>query len=423
MFLVQHQNRFFPQPYNVNSTSGANNSNVLGTTQKWTIDRTWPIEEIIVCVNFTVNTGGLTLVSSPATPDQFDNVLTMLQHVNLSINDGTKPRSAVDCSGIGLLEYCYRKGMNLDQGTLNLMALSQSGNLPAGNYKIVYRIPMVDPGIGEPVRSRMYLPVHRHPQDPVLTLTFQSAANIYSSGNINYVGVEVILKRREPTQASEAAIAAVPTTNPWGYIDFDLIETPYAVPVGSGAQVRIALPIPGSYTDLLFRHYLGGSTVSRAEIDSGAAGTSFGNEGQWFLQSGNVNVRDWAWQDLRIEAEMNDVMPALILPGVYVAATSAGSPTTLLSTKPPFYGQAGGTFPTTQGYRAATTCFFDFLSDGLSSDMAKELGSVLDCNFPSTSGLKMEVVGTPTSVSTNASYLYLMGRRLFGDLSAWQKFN
>ncbi len=254
--------------------------------------------------------------------------------------------------------------------------------MPAGNYKIVYRVPMADPGIGEPLRSRLYLPVHRHPQDPVLTLTFQSAANLYSSGNINYVGVEVVLKRREPTAASEAAIATVPTTNPWGYIDSDLIETPFAVPIGSGAQIRIALPIPGSYGDLLFRHYLGGSSVTRSEIDNGASGTAFGNEGQWFLQSGNVNIRDWAWQDLRIESEMNDCMPAFVFPYVFVAPTSAGSPTTNLMTKMPYYGQAGGPALTTQGFRPATTCFFDFLSDGLSSDMAKELGSVLDLQFP-----------------------------------------
>ena len=163
MFLVQHQNRFFPQPFNVSNTSGANNSNMLGTTQKWTIDRTWPIEEIIIIANFTVNTGGLTLNGTVTTRDLYDGLATLLQHVNLSINDGTKPRSVVDSSGIGLIEYCYRKGMNLDQGTLQVLAYSQTyqsgvATVPAGNYKIVYRVPMADPGIGEPLRSRLYLP-------------------------------------------------------------------------------------------------------------------------------------------------------------------------------------------------------------------------------------------------------------------------
>jgi hypothetical protein len=64
----------------------------------------------------------------------------------------------------------------------------------------------------------------------------------------------------------------------------------------------------------------------------------------------------------------------------------------------------------------------DFLTDGQSEDIARELGSVLDCNTPANTGLKMEIVGAPTSVSTNASQLNLMGRRLFGDLSRWQKF-
>ncbi len=97
-----------------------------GTTKKWTIDRTWPIEEIIIIVNFTVNTGGLTLNGTVTTPDLYDGLATLLQHVNLSIDDGTKPRSVVDSSGIGLIEYCYRKGMNLDQGTLQVLAYSQT---------------------------------------------------------------------------------------------------------------------------------------------------------------------------------------------------------------------------------------------------------------------------------------------------------
>lgn len=246
MFLQQVQNHFFPTPFNGNNTSGANNSNMLGTTQKWPIDRTWPIEEILLVVNFTVNTGGLTLVAAPQSPDQFDNVLTLVQHVNLSINDGTKPRSVVDSSGVGMLEYAYRVGANLDAGTLLVASYAQSGTLPAGNYKMVYRIPLVDPKIGEILRSRMYLPVHRYPQDPVLTVTFQSAANMYSAGNINYVGVETVLIRRQPTATSEAAIAAVPTTNPWGYIDFDLIETPFSLGLGSGAQTRLASQFPDS---------------------------------------------------------------------------------------------------------------------------------------------------------------------------------
>jgi hypothetical protein len=34
----------------------------------------------------------------------------------------------------------------------------------------------------------------------------------------------------------------------------------------------------------------------------------------------------------------------------------------------------------------------------------------------------MEVVGKPASVATCPSILSIMGRRLFGDISRWQKF-
>ncbi len=425
MFLPQRFS-FFAPPQFQDTQAGATNSKLLGTTQKFQIDRTWPIEEIILAVNFTVNTGGLTLVTSPTTPDMFDNILTLLSHVNLATNDGKQPRSVVDASGVALLEYAALTGFNVDQGTQLLQAYSQTASLPAGNYTLTYRIPMVETRISEPLRSRMYLPVHLYPQDPVLTLQFQSAANIYSAGNINFVGVEVQLVRRQPTAASEAALIADGQkrglTNPSGYIDFDLIETPFGIPLGSGTEQRLALPIPGEYANLMLRHYLGGAAVSRKEIDNGATGASFGNENRWRLESGSVVIREWRWKHLRTQAEMSRPVPAFLFPANFVAATSAGSPTTNLQTVQPLQGVAGGGIPSGQGFRYANSVIHDFMADGFSGDGCNELGSLLDCNTPANSGLKMEVIGSPTSVATNASYLFAMGRRYFGNLQGWSRF-
>ena len=408
MYLPQRFNFFTPSQFQ-GSASGANNSPLLGTTQKWQIDRTWPIEEILLHVNFTVNTGGLTLAATPQTPDAFDNILTLVQHVNLSVNDGVQPRSVIDCNGVSLLEYATLTSLNVDNATQFLIASSQGTSLAAGNYTLTYRVPMVEPWIGEPLRSRMYLPVHLYPQDPVLTLQFQQATQIYSAGNINMVGVEIQLIRRQPTQQSEAFLAADGKrrglTNPSGYINFDLIETPFSVAPGIGTEQRFPLPIPGEYANLMFRHYLGGTNITRKEIDNGATGTSFGNEGRWRLETGSVVQREWRWKQLRQLCELSK-------PGT-LAIPSTGTLTT---------GVVAGKFGSGQGFGYANSVMHNFLTDGLSGDNGTELGSLLDCNAPAASGLKMEIIGTPASVATNASYLYVMGRRYFGNLSGWSAF-
>ena len=413
MFLQQRFNYFTPPQFQ-GTVSGANPSPLLGTTQKWQIDRTWPIEEIIVIVDFVVNTGGLTLAASPSTPDQFDNVMTLLQHVNLQTNNGAQPRAVVDCSGIALLEYATLTGVNLDQGTLLLAAYSQGTTLAAGNYTLTYRIPLVEPWIGEALRSRMYLPVHLYPQDPVLSLTYQNPAQMYSAGNINSVFTTIQLIRRQPTVQSEAALVADGKkrglTNPSGYIDFDLIETPFTVAPGISTEQRFPLPIPGEYANIMFRHYQGGSSITRKEIDNGATGTAFGTEGRWRIETGSAVIREWRWKHLRNLTEFQRPLPALIVtPSSGTAAVN--------------YGVFGGGFPSGQGFRYANSTMLNFLSDGLSGDNCTELGSLLDCNTPANTGLKMEIIGTPANVATNGSYLYVMGRRYFGNLQGWSAFN
>jgi len=434
MYLDRRINFFNPPQFNLATNS------ILGTTQRWSIDRTWPIEDILIFVNFDVTTGFTT--TSPTTPDMYDNIAQILQHVNLSINDGRQPRSVVDCNGIALLEYQTQAGFNLDQATNTLVNVSQSvvGALavPVGKYQACYRIPCVSSRVGEPMRTRMYLPVHTHPQDPVLTLQFNTLAGMsaVSTGAIGTIRVDVVLIRRVPTAASEKMLRSTAGSNPTGYIDWDMIETPFQVPLNSGAEQRFALPVPGNYMDLLFRQYKGGSAIDRTKHVDTDVGDSIANnlglETRWRLETGGVTVSEWRWKHLRTindftrpgcpTAPLFTVTPTLPLPngGAFVAIASAGSSTIALSNQPTNFPSAMQA--ATANYRAGTSAYLDFLTDGCSGDTGNELGSLLDCNTPANNGLKMELVGTPASVSSNASVIYTMGRRLFGDISRWQKF-
>ena len=387
--------------------------------------------------------GGALAPLSATTPDMYDNIMSLIQHINISVNDGKQPRSVVDSGGVAMLEYCQQVGLNLDQATLQLSAVSQpqianmgstANNtkinppqaLPLGVYQMSYRVPMVHPWISEPLRSRCYLPVHTYPQDPVLTLTFQNAATMYTGGVIGSIFVEIELVRRVPTAASEASLQKTAGSNPNGYIDWDLIETPFTIAPGVGSEQRFPLPIPGAYNDLVFRQYLGGANVSRSPIDGsgigGSTATGFGNESRWRIETGLVVMREWRWKHLRA---INDFSR----PGWPVAANlilSAGTVNSYSYANGNIgcgsFANGGGAGNATNFRDPSSTCL-NFLNDGLSSDDCVELGSLLDCNTPANNGLKMEIIGTPANVATNGSTLSVMGRRFFGDLSRWQKFS
>jgi hypothetical protein len=434
MYLRQRFNYFTPAQF---SGTGSGAGNILGTTQKWNIDRTWPIEEIITHVKFTVTTA-LYTSSSPQSPDQLDGIMQLVQHINLSTNDGKQPRSVIDCTGVGSLEYAQTVGLNLPMSTQVLAAWTYLGGTPAGtnsgilglppgSYVLTYRLPMVHPWIGDPLRSRFYLPVHLYPQDPVLTLTFQSLANMCSLGAIGSIFTDVMLIRREPTAASEEALQATAGTNPSGYYDWDLLETPFGVAPGISSEQRFPLPVPGAYTEIMMRQYLGGANITRQPLDyTGvgiSTGTGFGAEQRWRLETGGVVLREWRWNHLREVNDFSKPSTSGVITGTLTLSSGTVSTYNLvespgiIGTPTPFYGTN-----TITNFRPPTSCHINFLSDGLTGDTGIELGSVLDCNTPANTGLKMEIIGTPANVATNASTLAVMGRRLYGDLSRWQKF-
>lgn len=345
---------------------------LYGQTIKVNIDRTWPIEEILVYVTFTTGATAPTITGA-------DGALQLLKRATLSINDGIQPRNVVDVSGMFLVEYALQIGGN-DRQTYELQRVGYAGTALAVSttYRACYRIPMVHPSIYGPLRTQMLLPVHLHPQDPVLSLEFVASATLQSANAATFNGVEVVLLRREITPAVNDAIGGVN-----GFIPFDLIESSQTFPLSASEQ-RVEVPTPGQYAGLMLRHYKGGASISRANLGDEATPMS---EARFRLESGGVVISDWKNHQIKSINEFSQRF-------------DNDHPTAGSGTK--FPGQV----------------YLDFLTDGFVD--ADELGSLLDCNLPAQSGLKMQVIFSTVTVATNASTLNFGGHRYFGDLSRWQ---
>lgn len=341
-----------------------------GSTVKVALDRTWPLEEILIIADI-VTAGTTGTVTA-------DGLAAFLSKAMLEINDGRNPRTVVNFSGPGLLEYAQQVGAGMDPATLGI-----SGTLATGKtYRLCYRIPLVHPMITEPLRTRMLLDVNNHPQDPILTLQFGAITDMSATGTMTTANVEVVLVKREMPKALNDAILSA-----GGYIPFDLVESSFTLPTGSTAEQRLPVPTPGQYAGLLVRTYKGGSALTRDEITGNA---------RFRLESGGVTLREWKPKHLYILNSLSRPLNAY-------NSINFGQPAAASNT---YYSEPGSTF-------------LDFLSDGI--DSANELGSLLDCNLPVSQGLKMELVlSSITSVSTSGSVVYFGGHRYFGDLSRYQ---
>lgn len=342
---------------------------LLGTSVPITIDRTWPLEEVRVMLYVTTDS------TAPTITNLVDASLNYVKRITLETNDGVQPRKVVDYSGVGLIESALQLCGNVNRETAECRRLVAAST----TYRITYRVPLVHPSIYGPLRTQMLLPVHIHPQDPKLTIDFNPAASCYSGNAPTVIGAEVVLLRREMTKAVNDAVLAN-----GGYIPMDLVESSMTFPL-TGAEFRFPIPTPGAYANLLIRGYLGGANVTRGDVGV----TTVGSEGTFRLESGGTVISEWKSHQLRSVNE----------------DSQTGD----------FDNPAGTTMAIA---RWPGQWNLDFLTDGIVD--ADELGSLLDCNLPAASGLKMELIGTTATVATNASTLYVGGYRYFGDLSRWQ---
>lgn len=383
-------------------------ASLLGKTISTSIPRDWPIEYILIRLFFVTTGTALTLFPATAqTPDNYDNILNILKHITLSIapGSGLPNRTVVDCDGVRLLEYNQKTGVNLDASTLNMIQLSQGSTVAASTaYSITYLVPMAELCVAEPLRSRLLLPVHKYQSDPKLQLQFQTLANMASAGGIATLGVDIELVRRTVTAASEAILAKTQTTNPWGYLDWDLIEQDFPVAAVANTEQKFDLALGASYINYLVSQYRGGTNVTRNVVDNIGIGDTvangLGNEDLWRTETSLVVDRQWRWRDLLVRNQMSQAQNNI---------TQASSPS--------FSGPIlAGT-----NFQAASSVFQDLLRDGIDGDSGNELGSVLNCNLSQSQ--KKQLIGKCAAVATNPSQICVMGRRFFGDLSPWQNLS
>lgn len=382
MMLPKRQQIVVPANLNAGGTG------ILGQTISNVIDRTYPLEGIIVHVDIGMGGTGLT-------PTGVDQIYSILLNGTLNINDGVQPRAQFNTSGMAALErLAGGVGGGLDADTRETIAAA--GSLTASkNYRLNYYFPIVHPGFDEPLRSRALLPCHNWTQDQTLVLTFNTAANMYSAGTISNIYVSYTLIQRIITPALNSAILGS-----GGFLQSDIIETPFAIPLGQGGQVNLNIPLPGSYCELFMRQYLGGASVTRDEISANSQTTAFGNETIWSIVSGTTTYHNFRMKDLLTMNGLRDFYPR---------ANQTYGP------------RLGAPLGTNNLFQNAASVCFDFLSDGTGGgDGVAELGSVLNCNLANASGLTMQLQGNVANVATNASILYLSGYRLYGNLSAYQ---
>lgn len=404
MFLFPRKQLLVPQVLSPGGTA------LLGTTVNVEIDTSQPLEEIAVVISGTVNAAISGVVSTNP-----DFLLTILKRVRLILQDGGKPRPIVDYSGVGLLELAAHTGMNLDRATLGAVRVCQANSLAASlQFQITYRIPLVHPMLGEPFRTMCLLPVHLLTQTPILSLEFDSAANMFTTGSLTSVSAEVLLLKRDISVDQNKAIA-----DKGGFLQWDLMESAQAVPIGyAGPEFKFDIATSGSYLGLMIRDYLGGATITRGPIDKT---TTFGAETRWRIESGGNVKTEFRAKHMQI---INDwsrpangltSMTATLANALFAALTSAGSPTVRFDPSANF----GGVIAANALFQPAGSFNMDFLTDGLGAEGANEFGSVLDCNV--IAGQKVQLIGEVSNVATNASVRYIGGHRIYGDLTPWQK--
>lgn len=378
----------------------AASAGILGTTQRFAIPNGNPIEAIWICMEITNGSTGLLPDDGTQGVQGADNILGMVQRVQLDcVSPVWGAYKAVDFSGIGLLEYAANAGLNLPVSVWDYIRLWQANAATSlgNNAKAKLWIPIMMPHFfaAEPLRTRMLLPCHTWGnQQPVLTVQFQSSANMAKSGNTGTIAsalCSIYVVYREMSEAQTSDIESK-----GGFIKTDIIEQQFSPGVGVGGAPVLRAPLqgPGSYLGLVCRHYLGGAQTTRKEVSNVV---TFGSEDIWTLEMNTQTKRQFRWSDLKMENELS-------------------TPRNVLSqTSSPFFGPA---ITAGELFQNPASVYMDFLSDGL--EMANELGSVLDANIAFNRGYKWEICGPWANPATNASFLYYGGHRVWGDISSLQ---
>ena len=391
------------------------------------LPRAWPIEYVDVICTVVVTAG------APLGAAITHGLINLLRRAKVEVTDDSGPRTVMNVTGPGVLQLNVNEGTNLDRGTWSAIADSRQALVPGtAVYQITYRLNFVHPAIVGALRPRMLLPVHLHPQDPILTLDFEAAANIHTTANpFSAATVEVVIHQREIPRNFAMAINKDSGGNPlrW-FLRSDVVETQNAIANGTTGEQRFTIPAPGQYSGLAIYHIQGGAALALADISQAVrstAGAGAGAETKWTLESGGNVIHAFRMKHARVDndftranLELKRGLSHLIINrdanGLNTNAAAAAQNTQPLYNLGPNFGGAATAGVAEQD---PSSIYLDFLTDGQVD--AGELGSLLDCNLPVATGLKMELVGNVNApAGANGSQVNLVGRRFFDDLTPWQ---
>lgn len=354
---------------------------------RWEITREFHIESIVLQVDFTL-TGAVT-TKGP------DGLAAVLKNVKLQISDGARTRNVVDVSGPGLLEYHMQTAGMLD--TCTLMAINTQ-TVPTNGYptRMFYPIWFSHPQLADPVGSALLLPAPRYNSNPVLTVTLGTVADVdqsaASAAFAASAGIKItpIINRRQVTVAN------------WPTYDTELAEL-FKDYTATGNGQLYELQIPGSYTGILLRDYVGAAaSVKRRSIQTPA--------GENRLQILGTVLRRFSTEQIQAENEFSmcrlwggafTVATALVVPWLFPPQTTVDATDAATST------------PSLQ----CGSYYLDFLADKV-GETAGELGSVLDANILQASGARIQLLQDITTAAVCRRY-YLT-HRIFGNLNAFK---
>lgn len=219
------------------------------------LDRNNPLDEIQIIIRGTCGaaasgTTGANLIA--------DLMYGLVKRVYLDVNDGGTPRRVVDCSGAYLVEMQYNEQGSLDVDTI---FASNQGRSNASSFEMTFSIPLAMPQLPDPLRSFTLLPVHRHRNNPVLSIDFASRGEMDTGGTpaltLTALSCEVVHYRRIITPEFDAQVDKL-----GGWWNYDILEKEDLIT--ATGEYNLEMAGGGLYTGYLIRTY--NSLIDRTSV-------------------------------------------------------------------------------------------------------------------------------------------------------------
>lgn len=388
-------------------------------TKQITIPASGPIENIWIVLTLTMKACAANTLVTFGLPN-------ILKRATLNVHNGQKQYDCVNASGPGLLMLNDLEGLSLDPSTRQAIWASNANlgangvNILAGAvHRLAYKIPCVHPGLSGwlAVRSMLHTQVHR--QEPVLTLDFAPAAEIFTGADpFSAAVLEVFVERRDISDDTTKQLL-----DTGGFIDWDIRETQKQFPAGlANVEQFIELPGDREYASLALWGEKNGSTLGDL-----SGNVTPGTETLWSLEAAQNSKTKWRMKYLSIiNGNTRAGGPTTMFYPANNAAINSldntgltgGAPPVWVTSKlvsfPPWIGGA-----MTAGLAIQDPAFvgFEFLSDG--NNGASELSSALSNRFRGET--RYQIKGNMTTPAGNPSFLKFCARAFLSDITPFKK--